>query len=206
MRRARKPSANHIDAKTVATAPIPEVPPLGRPIRSTRTPNRSHVDSGWARATAAQYNAMATNLNATADDDTTRAIRILSQCNISVPAVPISPHLAAAVTAVTLTQGRANAILAACDVDALLTSYRNPDGTFDPIHLGYACATGDIDLDGTALRYKKLSDTAHPDHLKWQEAHHHELLKLIDVRKNMHFIHYSEKPAGAPVTYYYNPR
>ena len=142
-------------------------------------------------------------LKGTADADTARAIEILTQCNTHVPSVPASPGLAAA--AVALTQGRANAILSACDINALRQSCYHPTGTVDPLLLGHAYATGDIDLDGTALRYRKLADPSHPDHLKWNTAHHNELQKLIEVRKNMHFIPASDKPAGALVTYY-NPR
>ena len=49
----------------------------------------------------------------TNDDDTNRAIEILTQCSIAqaVPSVPVSPDLIASVAAATMTQGHANAIM-----------------------------------------------------------------------------------------------
>ena len=88
---------------------------------------------------------------------------------------------------------------------ALLNTHYDSNDNVDPLPFGYAYATGDIDLDSTALHYRKLSVPSHQDHLKWQEAHHHEVIKLIDVRKNMHFIRAAELPVGSPITYY-NPR
>ena len=181
--------------------------PSLRPLRATRPPTRS--DSGWARATEAQYVAMehALRVHDTNDDNTNRAIEILTQCSIAqaVPSVPVSPDLIASVAAATMIQGHANAIMSACEIDALSNTHYDSNDNVDPLLFGYAYATGDIDLDGTALYYRKLSVPSHPDHLKLQEAHHHELIKLIDVRKNMHFIRAAEIPVGSPITYY-NPR
>ena len=50
-----------------------------------------------------------------------------------------------------MTQGHANAIMSACEIDALLNTNYDSNDNVDPLPFGYAYATGDIDLDGTAL-------------------------------------------------------
>ena len=178
--------------------PQKPAPTTRRTRAAARTPplaaSSTHI-SGWAKATSAQYSRMDASLQGSTDDETSVHGCCAGVYSPLYPLVPVSPDLIAAVIA--LTHGRANAILSKCDTEALPTP--------DPSSLGHAFATGDVDLDGTALRYKKLANPSHPDHLKWQAAHHNELVKLVDVRKSMHFIHAHDKPVGAPVTYY-NPR
>ena len=71
----------------------------------------------------------------------------------------------------------------------------------DSLSHGFAGTAGSSDIDGGALRYRRLTKPSHPEHAIWWAASDREFIKCIEERKTFCPIHEHEKPPARIASY-----